>query len=842
MILWFNEIGKDHIATAGGKGANLGEMARSGFPVPPGFCVSTEVYRNHICKLELEPLIKTLYSHIRNESMKELEEISGNIRKRIEEAPMPENAEQAIREAYRKLAGMGTPLVSVRSSATAEDLPDASFAGQQETFLSVCGEEQVLYYVKQCWASLWTPRSASYRQKNGFDHEKVALCVVVQAMVQSDKSGVLFTINPLTGNTGEMMVNASYGLGESIVSGRVTPDTFRISKTGPLVLEKQLGSKETQTITGPEGLTIETDVSEELRSSFCLEEAELRQLLELGLRVEKHYGKPQDIEWAIAGSKLFLLQTRPVTASPAAPSQSRIEVKKLSRAQQKILDNFKEHIPDAPYPLDYEPLLALSRQKNAVFHELGVSMPAEHKMLLMNEHGILSLERPLPHPNIRLLWAPFSIRSMLKAVSSAMHKEEEIRLLEQLRSLEDTDVSQLDNRSLAGYIQRAVDTAMQLTHLRFRTYVFPMVFLGGSLNRIIRRAKLGTSVNQYDFWAGLDYMTAKIERALYELTEQADNIPAVRQLFLEKPPADILLSLKEMPESDRFYASFAGFLREYGARTTKAYTPFSAEAWSEHPELLLGMLAAILKAGNIRQHIEQQEKGSRKYTELKGKVSVSLPPAKRKRFEALLEQFRIAHSGREELVYRMEQCYVAARRGVREAAGCLQKEGLLSQPEDIHYLTLSELNKALSAEADTETLKNSIGVRKAHRHEAEQVWNGEQAEVIGGVDKGITVRGLSGSPGTALGAVRIIHGPGQFDKLQKGEVLVCRFTDPAWTPLFSVACAVVCDTGGPLSHAAIVAREYGIPAVLGTKNATAVLKNKDLVMVDGFKGIVRIGA
>ena len=837
MILWFNEVSKKDIAAAGGKGANLGEMTRSGFPVPPGFCIDTQAYREHIRQLEIASLIEALSSSIHNESFKELDEISGRIRKRVEEAQMTGRTGQAIRDAYRKLAGLGSPQVSVRSSATAEDLPDASFAGQQETYLSVCGEEQVLHYVKRCWASLWTPRSVAYRRKNGFRHEQVALCVVVQSMVQSEKSGVLFTVNPLTGNAGEMMVNASYGLGESIVSGRVTPDTFLISKTGPLVLERRLGSKETQIVTGSGGLTEETEVAEELQNSFCLKEKELRELLNLGLRVEGHYGRPQDIEWAIAEGELYLLQTRPITA---APVQSTVKTKKMSRARQKILDNFKEHIPDAPYPLDYEPLLALNRQKNAVFREMGVSMPAERKMIRMDEHGILSLGRLLPHPNIRILYAPVTIRRMQEPGRSAAAKGAQNRLLEELRSLEDTNTAGLDNRMLAEYIRQTVDTAMQWIHLRFRVYVFPMVFLGASLKRMIRKAKLDESVNQYDFLAGLDYKTAEIEHALYKLAEQADNDPAVRRLLLEKPAEEALPLLEKMPENRAFHASLTGFLSDYGARTVKAYTPFSAEAWSERPELLLNTLAAILKAGNIRRSIEQQESGRIKYAELKDKAKAGLSAAKGNRLETLLERFRSAHLGREELVYRMEQCYVAARRGMGEAARRLHEEGLLTRPEDIRYLMLSELYQALLGTADAGALGKQLADRKKHRRQAEELWDASPAESADTGGGEATARGLSGSPGTAKGAVRIIHSPDEFARLQKGEVLVCRFTDPAWTPLFSVACAVVCDTGGPLSHAAIVAREYGMPAVLGAKNATVMLKDGDMAVVDGSKGIVRI--
>ena len=619
MILWFEEIDKNSIIDVGGKGANLGEMARNGFLVPPGYCIVTAAYREHIHKLALVPYMELLSTAVLKEDMQELNEISTKVRKMIEEICMSEKTEQEICKAYKRLADLGTPLVSVRSSATAEDLPTASFAGQQETFLSISGEEQLLEHVKKCWASLWTPRSIAYRQKNGFAHEQVALAVVVQAMIQSEKSGVLFTIDPVSGSIDEMMVNASYGLGESIVSGRVTPDNFCISKQGKqLIMDKRLGTKETQIISGPEGLTFETDVPEDMRSQFCLEEAELWKLRDLGLHVESHYGKPQDIEWAIAGQKVYLLQARPITTTSAAKSTMTLEdkpvkTKKLSKMQRKIQDNFKEHIPDAPYPLDYEPLLLLIKQKNAVFHELGITMPAERKMVLMNEQGVLSVSRVLPHPNIRFLWMPITLRNILRLNSTNSVKETKDRLMSELSNLESVDIPRLDNQALSNYILQAIDIAMKWTYLRFRAYVFPMVLFGFFLNRIIRKAKqLDQSVNQYDFLAGLDYKTAEIERALYRLVEQLEKNPTVRKLIFEKPPKELLLILESNTEYRVLYSEFTKFLKNYGARTMKAYTPFSAESWSERPELLLVTLISILKAGNIQRHLEQQSNGEKK--------------------------------------------------------------------------------------------------------------------------------------------------------------------------------------------------------------------------------------
>ena len=846
MILWFHEINQHSISIAGGKGANLGEMTQSGFPVPPGFCISTAAYREHISRLALTPYIQIISTAVLEEDIRELDQTSVKVRKQIEETSMLEPVSQQILKAYQSLAALGTPLVSVRSSATAEDLPSASFAGQQETYLSVRGEEQLLKYVKKCWASLWTPRSITYRQKNGFTHEQTALAVVVQAMVLSEKSGVLFTVNPISGKPAEMMINASYGLGESIVSGLVTPDTYVLSKQNPLILEKHAGTKETKIITGPDGLTVQMKVPQEMQSKLCLEEAELTALRELGLRVENHYGKPQDIEWAIADKKVYLLQSRPITAISSASASALLEnkpaaPKKLSRMQRKILDNFREHIPDAPYPLDYEPLLLLNEQKNAVFYELGITMPAERKMVLMDTRGILSVGKLLPHPNIRLLWMPVTLRRLLRLESSGSLRESRDRFMFELNTLQSIEPSSLDNRELSDCILQAVDLAMKWIHLRFQAYVFPMVFLGFFLNRFIRKAKkLEKSINQYDFLAGLNYKTAEIEHALYCLADQADKTPTVRQLFLEEPLKEIVSNLKSEPDNNVFYEQFTRFLENYGARTMKAYTPFSAESWSEHPELLFGTLSSILKAGNIQKHLKQHSDGEKKYTDLKDKVTHQMSRTKKRNFEHLLDQFRSAHMGREELVYRTEQCFVTARRAVAEAASRLYKNGLLAEQKDIRYLTLSELKQLLTETPGNKEVCNKAANRKANRYLAEQAWNAASNHETEITADSTIIHGLSGSPGIARGIVRIIHDPEEFDTLQKGEVLVCRFTDPVWTPLFSVACAVVCDTGGPLSHAAIVAREYGLPAVLGAGAATNVLQNGDVVTVDGTKGIVVI--
>jgi len=305
-ILFFNQVNAADIEKVGGKGANLGEMSQAGFPVPPGFCIATDAYQRMISRGNLYPQIETLL----NSSINSLAESAKRIQEMILGVSFPDELAKEIENAYRKLAKEKIVPVAVRSSATAEDLPEASFAGQQETYLGIRGERELLRHTQLCWASLWTERAISYRQRNGFPHQQVSLSVVVQAMVEPETAGVLFTANPQNGNWSEMLVNASYGLGESVVSGQITPDSYRLSVGAEsLIIEKEVGAKETRIDQQASGGTHTSQIPEEDRQRLCLDATQLEKLVELGSKVQNHYEIPQDIEWAFAGEELFLLQT-----------------------------------------------------------------------------------------------------------------------------------------------------------------------------------------------------------------------------------------------------------------------------------------------------------------------------------------------------------------------------------------------------------------------------------------------------------------------------------------------------------------------------------------------------
>jgi len=325
FVRWFSELGKEDVGIAGGKGANLGEMTQAGLPVPPGFVLIADAYFEFIKSAGLEEEIKKILKRTNVYNADELQRASGEIKQLILNAKMPKEIEKELRNAYKTLRGKEKEfLVAVRSSATAEDLPEASFAGQQETYLNIDDEDDVVEAVQKCWASLYGARAIFYREEQGFSDKKVGLAAVVQQMVQSEKSGVMFTIEPQSNNEDIIVIEAVYGLGEAIVSGAVTPDTYKVDKKTLKILDKRIAEQKFMiTRVGTE--TLHVNVKEDIRGKQKIPDEQIIQLAEFGKKIEEHYGKPQDIEWAISGKSIHMLQSRPVTT-----------MKKSTAAQQKL--------------------------------------------------------------------------------------------------------------------------------------------------------------------------------------------------------------------------------------------------------------------------------------------------------------------------------------------------------------------------------------------------------------------------------------------------------------------------------------------------------------------------
>ncbi len=314
-VTWFEELTKRDIALAGGKGANLGEMACAGLPIPPGFVVTSQAYQHLLKENRTRRDLARLLGKIEVDDQEQLKLQSNRIRDIIMKCRVPVSINDAILGNYKKLSEHATPpvFVAVRSSATAEDLSGASFAGQQDTYLNVCAED-LISSVQRCWSSLFTPRAIFYREKRGFDHNRVSMAVIVQKMINADKAGVMFTVNPVTCEENQIIIEAVWGLGEGVVSGTITPDHYVIDKNAGKIVTAVVASKRIMFVRDETtGKTIETKVPQEKVDAQILTEQELRMLVELGNQVERHYGQPQDVEWAIERENVYLLQSRPVT-------------------------------------------------------------------------------------------------------------------------------------------------------------------------------------------------------------------------------------------------------------------------------------------------------------------------------------------------------------------------------------------------------------------------------------------------------------------------------------------------------------------------------------------------
>ena len=822
-IAWFHEIASDDIDLVGGKGANLGKMARAGLPVPPGFCVTTEAYKQFIAEMDLWPEIAHLLATL------PARDASERIRLDIENAQIPGAISKPIIEAYANLNNGHAP-VAVRSSATAEDLADASFAGQQETYLGIRGEGELTRYVQRCWASLWTERAITYRERNNFLHEQVSLSVVVQEMIAPDVSGVLFTVNPITNNIAEMLVNASFGLGESVVSGRVTPDTYRLARRKFQVLEQVCGTKAIRIDMANGNGTTETEVVEEDRQRFCLDDDSLHNLLELGNKVEAHYGKPQDIEWGLVDGQVYLLQTRPVTSLTTDVPQP----KSISRTQHEIINDILEHYPEPPYPMDYLAVTDSYQQLVNTMRGYGINLPPSNEIILIDSNGIPSIVPPKVRFTSRIFGLFATLKKSLKTDPNQWINQGHAGFVSELNALSSVDVTQLDNHALAKFIQSAVDVTSRVGAIRFRDFIVPAIVRSAFLKALMGFVRDAKQVSVMDLLGNLPYKTAIIDQVLRNLALEAEKLPQASHILLNTDMDALIHALGQDSEGKIFLEKVSAFLDEHGARTMKMYLPFSNRSWSETPATLLTTIGVLLRSDRL--HVDEHNH----YPELRQRILSGLPAWLRQKFTATLEQFRIGHIARESTLYTIEQGFLQARRGVDEAARRLVTSDALLSAEQVIYLTLIELYTALENAMPADEIRQLVLRREKSRPRALKSWRGQWQTVRKSTSNEDVMKGLSGSSGYAEGPVKVINGPSEFKKLQPGDVLVCPYTDPVWTPLFTLACAVVSDTGGPLSHAAIVAREYGIPAVLGTQIATSQFKDGDIISVDGQKGEVRL--
>lgn len=895
------EIHQSDIPLVGGKGANLGATLRAGFAVPPGFCLTTSAY--HQFTAPAEAFIAAQLATLNMNDTAALDAASSAIRVHLESLAISDEMITSIRDAYQQLAAKarehhllppdaGEPPVAVRSSATAEDLPDASFAGQQDTLLNIRGLAALLVAIKRCWSSLWTARAIAYRERNGFRHEDVALAVIVQIMIDADVAGVLFTADPVNGYRTRMIINGAWGLGEAIVSGSVSPDTWTIDHDG-IIISTERGRKEVMVRYAETGGTIEQPVPPDRQTLPCLDAPQLRRLAELGRKAEQFFGSPQDIEWAVAGDSLWLLQSRPITTLFPLPEprptdndfhmyisfnnlQGLLEpitpmgiafFRELGRTVQAFL-GIPVFRADGTSALavaadrlfiDVTPLLRSPRWRPVLLGAFGQADPltgyavrevlADPRLALKppptRQQTIRSILRLLP---IIAHGAKRVARNVANPERAAWRVEHELqpRLLAMLAQAERAETFSERLLMVRVLLRAAVPLMAGYVPVAFA----PGLIAGAIMERLVRRWHLPDEKLPL-LRQGLPHNpTTEMDLALWSISRAIAADDAARQVFTQHDPADVAQLFREHRLPNSAQAALHDFLERYGHRGVREID-LGMPRWADDPTYIIGVLRNYLQL-NDQSHAPDQH-----FVQLQRNAAVveaELIAAAQKQvggfFKAamlrfLIKRLRTLAGLREGPKFWVVRIQRSIRRLLTGCGAILVQRGLINAADDVMFLALEEL-QAIDAGAN-EPLQARVAQRRQRyaqelqRHRVPRVVTSEGLVVYGRAQAtGENVlAGVGVSPGAVQGHARIIRDP-HGAQLTPGDILVAPSTDPAWTPLFLAAGGLVMEAGGMLSHGSVVAREYGIPAVVAVANATTVLRDGQVIRVDGTGGVVEL--
>lgn len=853
------------LETVGGKGASLSRMINAGLPVPDGFHITTAAYRRFIDSNNLGEVIEASLHALEISEPASLDDTAQRIGSAILQGTIPPEVASEIIQAYADLPGRD-PAVAVRSSATAEDLPEASFAGQQDSYLNISGAEALLEAIKRCWASLWAARAISYRVKQGFPTEGVALAIVVQLLVPAEVAGILFTANSITGARDQALINASWGLGESIVGGKVTPDTIVVDKKTKQVLNYEVADKQVMTVK-VNGATQEKPVPKSLRKVPALTDTDTLKLTDLGMKIEDLYQMPMDIEWTLTDGELAIVQARPITALPEEGISPPAEWPMPDPKGQYMRASIVDLMPDPLTPLfDTMGLPAINAGIEKLSEAL-LNMPEDtdlNVMLTINGYAYQQANYP---PRVWWLLITRMVPSFPRMMREGVPYWREIaypRYVEVTNQWRGKDISSLSAGELLDGTKELLDIfGKHLGSLMGSTMgptsgseaLFTNVY-----NRLIREEGDPSAPT---FLMGFDNIPLKSEKALYDLalwTRERDSLAN----HIQKTPAEILVDefkSEEIPEGidqsmwKEWVEQFDEYLFQYGYSIYDM--DFAKPLPMEEPEPILEMLKLLI-SGQAKSPYERQEEFRTKREQAETSIRNRLKGIKRWGFEKSLDFAQSRAPLREDGIAEIGLCYPVLHQVLAELGLRLANAGAMNQAGDIYWLEGNEVEQMVFELESNPVLKDvteTISERKALWQSQKRVtpppqlppgkkYLGFSVEGIlagsEGLLEGNLIKGVPASPGKVTAKACVIHGPEDFDQMRPGDILVAGITTPAWTPLFAMAAAVVTDIGGPLSHGSIVAREYGIPAVLGTGIATNCISSGQLITVDGIAGTVAL--
>ncbi|WHX64018.1 phosphoenolpyruvate synthase [Peribacillus frigoritolerans] len=866
-VLEFREIDKTKQMVVGGKGMNLGECSRiDGILVPEGFCVTTEAFKRVIGENdELHQLLDQLAVQ-KVDERKRISEISRKIRDLIEGIEIDKGIEEDI---DRCLLTFGFEhAYAVRSSATAEDLPFASFAGQQDTYLNIKGKDAILQHISKCWASLFTDRAVIYRMQNGFDHRKVYLSVVIQRMIFPQASGILFTADPVSSNRKVLSIDASFGLGEALVSGLVSADNYKVQEGR--IVEKMISTKKLAIYARKEGGTVEKEIGPGQQVLSTLSDEQVLELERIGRKLEAHFGRPQDIEWCLVDDTFYIVQSRPITTLypiPVANDQENHVYVSVGH-QQMMTDAMK------PLGLSFWLLTTPAPMRKAggrLFVDVThmVASPESRKMLvdaigqhdpLMKDALINIIERGdfiKSLPNDKQEQSSGKSNKSVPSADSRAQLENGPTIVSDLIKRSQTSIEELKQNiqtksgsDLFDFILEDIQILKKIlfdpqSSAVFMAAIDASSWINEKMNKWLGEKNAADTLSQ----SVPNNITSEMGLALLDVADVIRPYPEVIDYLQQVKDDNFMDELVKLEGGQETQDAIYDYLGKYGMRCA-GEIDITKTRWSEKPTTLVPVILSNIKnfepnASN-RKFEQGRQEALKKEQEILDRLK-QLPDGEQKAKETkrMISLIRNFIGYREYPKYGMVNRYFVYKQAILKEAEQLVQANVIHEKEDIYYLTFEELHEVVRTnKLDYQIISKRKDEYKLYEKLTPPRVITSDGEIIVGEYKrdnlmAEAIVGLPVSSGIIEGRARVILNMEDAD-LEDGDILVTTFTDPSWTPLFVSIKGLVTEVGGLMTHGAVIAREYGLPAVVGVVNATKLIKDGQRIRVNGTEGYIEI--
>ncbi|HXS38448.1 MAG TPA: phosphoenolpyruvate synthase [Flavipsychrobacter sp.] len=867
FVFSFQELDKTKLALVGGKGANLGELSKiEGIHVPKGFCITTQAYKEIIENSEEINSLLDQLSILKANNRKGISEICAEIRKVIEEIAIPKGIDNEITQHLEQLGEKNA--FAVRSSATAEDLPTASFAGQQDTYLNIIGKKDILRYISKCWASLFTDRAVIYRIQNGFDHRKVYLAVIVQKMVFPQAAGILFTADPVTSNRKVLSIDASFGLGEALVSGIVNADNYKVHEGK--IIDKSISTKKLAIYTLKDGGTKKQEIASEKQNRQALTDGQILQLEHIGRKIEQHFGCPQDIEWCLADDTFYIVQSRPITTLyPVPEANDQKNHVYISVGHQQMMTD-----PMKPLGISMWQLIAARPMYKAggrLFVDVTQQLvsPAGRETLLnnMGQHDPLIKDALMTIVErkdfIKLLsnddkdLGPSESNKGISPLSPKAQIENDPRIVFDLIKSSETSIEELKHniKTKSGVdlfdfiLQDSKQSSKSRLESRNMDVIMAIINASSWINEKMKEWLGEKNVADTLSQSVPNNITSEMGLALLDVADVIRPYHEIIEYLLHTKDDNFLEELVQFNGGKEVLGAINAYLKKYGMRCA-GEIDITKPRWSEKPITLVPMILSNIKnhtpnAGK-RKFEQGLQEALKKEQELLEHLK-QLPDGEQKAIETkrMIDCLRNFTGYREYPKYSIISRYFVYRLALLKEAKQLVQTNVIHEIEDIYYLTFEEFREVVR----TNKLDHQIISKRKDDHKffekltPPRVITSDGEIVTGKYNlenlPANAIVGLAVSSGVVEGRARVILNM-EDANLEDGDILITTFTDPSWTPLFVSIKGLVTEVGGLMTHGAVIAREYGLPAVIGVENATTLIKDGQRIRVNGTDGYVEI--